>query len=538
MTTAIELSASSIRICQLRENVLTHLESYPIPRDSDPIVALQQAPLPQPLGPVRILLHHPDMLQQSIIQPPAPQDRLDRIIRFELMAIVPDMSSVLCSWQVAPVGGEGDLRILVNLAKRNLVEQLRAALKNHGGQLVALSLPACGMYQMWKSAYPSSLHTDEVLVDIGDTQSHVAIVRNGELIFIRTHKAGTNDIIDGIASLRNISYEDAIKLANRLTNQAPDDIQQLIRNNASGLASGITSVLRFASAQLKIAPITPQRVCIAGIGGRFPGLRQTLQDRLKCTTTLINPFTDLTTQIPLENIDLEAELPSPWTAVLGGARNTSIPLDTLQQLRQERMEFWGSHGALRAAAVTAVVIMILAFSRQFIAAHNAEGRQHTLANSSDGLVTIAEAQMQSLQNTADSIETERQRTQFLYDQLAPAKVAQEVLNGIASLNDPKTQRVQLTSYQLYRSENQLRMIIEGAAEESSGRRFGEVLDNYRQQLRDAYPLIIGISDLGSSIDDNNRMRFQWELRIAHVPQAAQAPAQQPQRPQSSRRGAR
>lgn len=539
MPTAIELSTSSIRLCQMRDNTLLRLDNFAIPNGGDPIDALMQAPLPRPLGSVRVVLHHADMLQQCLIQPPAPQDRLDRIIRFELMAIVPDMSSVLCNWQIAPIGGVGDLRIMVNLAKRDLVERLQAALKVHGGQLAGLSIPACGMYQAWQVL--SNNHNpdvDEVLVDIGGQQSHVAIVRNGELLFTRTHKAGMNEVIDGIASLRNISHEDAQKLASRLSNSAPEDIQQLIRNSASGLASGITSVLRFASAQLKVGPITPSRISLAGRGGQLPQLKETLSERLKCPIGLINPFADLVTPIDSEHIDQQAALPSPWTTVIGAARSKALTLDTLEQVRQERVAYWSSHGVLRAAAVTAVVLMVLALSRQFIAAHSAESRQHTMANSNDGLVTVAEQQMRELETLGELIAEKRRRTHFLHDRLAAGKVAMEVTNAMASLVDPMTQRVQLTGYQLYRSDNQLRMIVNGIAEESSGRRFAAVLDSYRQQLREIYPLITAISDLGSSIDDSNRMRFQWELRINPHGQNQQTPAANTETDSLSGRGSR
>ena len=109
MPTALEITSRAIRYCCMQDGSITALGSVPINGDSDSIEALKQAPLPENLGKVSVLMSHQDLLQQTMVQPPCPPEKLDRIVRFELMSLVPDASTVLCNWQIAPIG-EGNIR--------------------------------------------------------------------------------------------------------------------------------------------------------------------------------------------------------------------------------------------------------------------------------------------------------------------------------------------------------------------------------------------------------------------------------------------
>jgi len=119
MPTAIEISGTRLRLARIDQGRLTGIETMSLPEGSDPIAALANAALPRPLGPVRLVLQHPDLLLRPLVQAAAPPDRLARIIRFELQSqLGASGSDMLITWHVPAIGGtSGDLRILALIAK-------------------------------------------------------------------------------------------------------------------------------------------------------------------------------------------------------------------------------------------------------------------------------------------------------------------------------------------------------------------------------------------------------------------------------------
>ena len=289
MPTALEITSCAIRYCCMQEGSITALGSIPLNKDQNPIEALSLAALPENLGKASVMMSHQDMLQQTMIQPPCPPDRLDRIVRFELSSLVPNVSEVLCHWQIAPIG-DGNLRLLVNIAKRTLVDQLKVALRAHGGTLHSLSLPPAGLFASWLAQYGRAENDNyELIVDCGGQNTHVTIAKGDQLVFTRSVKGGTDQIIEGLAELREIDESEARKLVARLGKGAPDDIHTLVKNAAISTTTNITSVVRFATAQLKIPPISVATMYLAGAGGQIPGFVETLTEHARMPVRIMNP---------------------------------------------------------------------------------------------------------------------------------------------------------------------------------------------------------------------------------------------------------
>ena len=512
MPTALEITSRAIRYCCITDSALTALGSVPINADQDPIEALKLAPLPENLGKVTVLLQHADMLQQTMIQPPCPLDRLDRIVRFELLSLVPDVNLVLCNYSIAPIGS-GDMRLLVNIAKRSLVDQINDALKPHGGTLSALSLPATGLFECWKTLHSNPDSDDFALVvDIGGKNSHIAIVKGEQLVFTRSHKGGLDDIVEGIAGLRGIDEGEARTLVARLGSGAPEDVRNLVRNAAHSMSTSLTSVMRFASAQLKIPPISPTTIFLAGAGGQIPEFVSALAERSKIQVRLINPFANTISRLDLDKLDHMVALPSPWAAIIGAARSTSIPLDVMAQARAEKVAYWSTHGILRVAAIASVALMILALARQWYASGTAASAEQRLSAAESGLVPKAQAAEQDLMAVLNKKNRDRDRVDFLRQQQVPGKIAIEFLGAVAQSINPQTRRVHIQRYQVFQSAEGMRILMTGTAQASGSNNLGDVLDGFHQDLRSIYPSIQSITDLGSNIVDNS-MVFQWELSI-------------------------
>ncbi|TVR47047.1 MAG: hypothetical protein EA402_01800 [Planctomycetota bacterium] len=511
MTAALEITSRAIRYCCMHDGAITALGSVPITADGDPIEALSLAPLPSNLGRVTVLLQHADLLMQTMVQGPCPLDRLPRIIRFELMSVVPNVEDILTNHLITPCPGD-DIRLLVGIAKRGLVERLQAALKPHGGTLARLSGPACGLYAGWALQAAEDAEGCQLLVDCGGKHTHIAVVQGGDLLFVRTHRGGMDDIVEGIARLRGIENDEAQVLVARVGLGAPDDVRNLIRSTANSLSASITSVLRYASAQLKVPALKPTVCHLAGAGGQIPGFIEALAERSGWQVRLLNPFAGATAKLDQDALDRMVALPSPWATVIGAARSNSLPLDVMQQARDERKAYWSTHGVLRVAAVAAVALMLLAFARQWHASGVAARVAERLAAPGHGLVPLAESGERDLRALIDEKERDRARLQFLQYQLAPGKAANEFLAAVALSIDPQQRRVTINRYQLSADGDNIRILMSGSAQASGGRSLGAVLDDFRAQLTRHHPAIRSVQDLGSSIQDNS-MVFQWEILL-------------------------
>ena len=534
MPTALEITSRAIRYCCMHEGSITALGSVPISEDQDIIEAIKQAPLPENLGKVSLLMNHQDLLQQTMVQPPCPPEKLDRIVRFELLSLIPDPNTVLCSWQIAPIG-EGNIRVLVNIAKRSLVEDVVSALKPHGGTLHSLSLPSAGLFSTWLQQHAQAdSDSYELIVDCGGQNTHVAIAKGDQLVFTRSVKGGLDQIVEGLAELRGIDKSEARKLVARLGKGAPEDVHNLVKNAATGISTSLTSVLRFATAQLKIPPINATIIYLAGAGGQIPGFVEALSERSRMPVRIMNPFANTVSKLDLDSLDHLVALPSPWATVIGTVQNTALPLDVMEQVRVEKVAYWSTHGILRVAAISAAVLMVLAFGRQWMASGSATADAERLGNAENGLVPTAKKAELALQQTLQTKRADMDRVTYLQGLQAPGKISIEFLNAVAKNIDPTNRRVRLENYQLFRESSGVRILMTGVAQASGSNTLGDVLDGFRKDLRESYPPIQSITDLGSNIQ-NNSMTFQWELSLDYAGSAQSV--DQPRR-SSAGRGSR
>jgi len=511
----IELTESTIRLCRVVDDKVSALEAFPVPADGDPIAALAAAPLPRPLGSVRLVFRHDDMLLKSMLQPPMPRERLDHIVRFEMQS-TGDLNTMLMTWQIAATGGTGDMRLLIMLAKKDLVERLREALSHHGARLSSLVHPAIGLYHGWRAQAPGN-QENAVLVDCGGANINLTMVQNGELLFFRSHAPGMNQLTDDIAELRGIDPKDARQLQRKLGAGAPDDLVELVRRHAGNLASTINNTLRFTRAQLQLERFETEAVYLSGAGARLPAFAETIAERTGMRTRLINPFAFRGSRLATEDLDKIAELPSPWTVALGVAQPEQLDLDVMQQIRAERSAFWQTSGALRAALVACAALVLLAFLVQGMRIAVQESAIEQLAgeNGDDGLVPQAEQADQALDGELDEFAAMRQRMHFLDNERRPARLSTEVLNAIARIQDPETTPIYLRGFRLQRpGPGSLQLELEGYAIDAKQRTKAEVINGFRAELCEQYPLIkqSAISELRVPVQEQ-RQNFHWLIDL-------------------------
>ncbi|MBA3710747.1 MAG: pilus assembly protein PilM, partial [Planctomycetes bacterium] len=347
MNTFIEITGSAIRLCREHDGRLVALESYPVPSGADPLMALAAAPLPEALGRVTVILHHEDMLVRSMLQPPCSPERLDKLVRFEVANMAGDSSEpITVSWHLVRAlfpGASDDMRILSLVTKHKLIAKLRQGLAAHGGKLSALVPPALGLYHAYRMQEPEPVGA-AVVADIGGKRLHLAMVNNGELVFIRTQSPGMDDLVKAVAERRGVSESDASKLITKLGKGAPEDLRDVIARQASAIAATITSNIRFARTQLRVDQYEPTAIYLSGAGAQVVGFTETLRERLGIPVRILNPFSGMLSTLPSEQQDRVAALPSPWAVTLGATQTAQPELDALGDERNRRTLFWRTEG--------------------------------------------------------------------------------------------------------------------------------------------------------------------------------------------------
>ena len=512
MQTAITILDDTIKVVRIDQGAITLLSSLSIGDGADPVTALANAPLPRPLGPTCVVLSHPDLLLRPMVQPPAPHERLERIVRFELQSLAPGADDLLYDWHIPATGGSGDMRILALIAKRSLIQDISATLAQHGGRLTSLMLPGEAAFHVYQRLAAGAQDENAVIFDLGLHHSQCTIVLGGEMLFIRSGSTGTQAIFDDIAALRGISATDARDTALALGAAPPTDLREIIQRHAANHASAIVNHLRFTRAQFRIDELQPQAAYLSGIGGQLPGLAAALGERLDLPCRLLNPFAGLANHLDHEDIDREARLPSPWTAAIGAAAADNTLLNAMRQVREERRAFWCTSGALRVAAAVTALLLVVSYTLLLWR----DARQRTVLaelTGDAGLLPAAQSRLAERDHLIAEIDDARQRVAFLDALHLPQRLNVEMLNVVAGLQDARTNPVFLTDFSVERKHmGAIEVTLAGFAQDGVGASAGAVLDSFKTRLQERYPAMGRPIELPVGVT-TARQAFRWVIEI-------------------------
>ncbi|MFW5830545.1 MAG: pilus assembly protein PilM, partial [Planctomycetota bacterium] len=459
MASCITIGPGSIRLCTIDEGHINTLQDWHSEPGEGLGSRLAAISLPKDPGPVTVALDHPDMLIRSIIQPPAAAERMERMVRFELETLLGEQAQeTLCDWTQLRSGGIDDARILALCVKRSLVDQIRSGLEAHGATLRTVTHPGLFLYQAYRHCYGST-EENAALVDCDLDGITVSLIENGELLYLRCHQPGMDQLVADVADLRGIDRTAARDLIERLGTDAPQDLQDLIQRSAISLATLVGNDQRFAQAQLKLARM-PQidAVYLSGAGGRLPLLRDQLRKRLNKPVRILNPFAGTMCDLAGADMDILAQLPSPFTTAAAGARGQTCELDALAPVRAQRRNWLLTTGVLQAAAAAAVVLLVLAVLNVMRAQSSQTGalvrlgiEPETGTTLDAGLIGTADRLHERLDEHGRTVAADRQLLDFLDSERRPARITAEFLSLIAAMQDPNTFPIRLDAYRMDRS---------------------------------------------------------------------------------------
>jgi hypothetical protein len=517
MLTTIEVSSRAIRLIRADAQKIQDIEHFPVPAGTDPLQALENAPLTGPLGKVRVVLAHGDMLLRTMLQPPSTPERLDRLVHFELQNSGDEPVAV--SWFSAEVPGADDLRLLTMTTKQKLIDQLKRALAKHGGRLAALTHPAIGLYETYRATVPQETGS-AILVDIGGASLHLALVHDGNLVFVRTQTPGMDELVRQVAELRTLPENDAAALVAKLGKGAPSDLHEAIKRQVGQIAGVLNANVRFAKTQLQFNALEPKAIWLSGAGAQVHGFIGALGERMGMPVRPLNPFAGTTLGTARDRLDRHAALPSPWAVGLGEARAGSVLLDALADERGRRSEYWRTKGALQAAAAAVLVLFLLAFTRQELNISAANSSIAVLeGDDKKGLVPVAKDKRKKLDEISTTKDLDTSRLAWIDGERRSGRIALELLGAIAAQNHPTDCPVFLQSYKLTRQPGVVVVEIEGHAQGSGKNATDTVLHTFERGLIKRYPPIVAIKQVPKPID-SSRQQYHYILTISDQPAEA------------------
>lgn len=524
MLTTVEVSSRAIRLIRTDATGVQDFEHFPVPAGSDPLQALENAPLPSPLGKVRVVMSHDDMLLRTMLQSPTSPERLDRLVHFELQN---GDEPVAVSWFSAEVPGADDLRLLTMTIKQKLIDQLKRALAKHGGKLAALTHPAIGLYETYRATVGVESGS-AILADIGGTHVHLALVHDGNLVFVRTQTPGMDELVRGVAELRTLPENDAAALVAKLGKGAPSDLHEAIKRQVSQIAGVLNANVRFAKAQLKFDALDPKTIWLTGAGAQVHGFIGALGERMGMTVKPLNPFSGIRVSSAGDRLDRHSALPSPWAVAIGMARAKDVTLDALADERSRMREFWQSKGALRVAAAVVAALFVLALVRQELNIAGAQASIATLNGTPDapGLVPVAKAKRKKLDELSTTKGLDTSRLAWIDGERRPGRVALELLGAIGSQSNPTDCPVFLQSYKVTRQPGLVTVEIQGHAEGTGKFATDHVLHTFERGLIKRYPPIVAIKQRPQPID-SSRQQFHYVLTISDQPAEAKVSTGKP-----------
>ncbi|MCB9831970.1 MAG: pilus assembly protein PilM [Planctomycetes bacterium] len=332
-------------------------------------------PLKLKPGKIRAGITGRDLMIRYTTVPPVPVWRLRMLMDFE----VEDMSSstgeaLTADYNILHAGGEdGDETVLVALAKSHFLDSRLRAFEG-AGQKIEATTPNCVALFNSYLAFGEPVDDEYVfLLDIGDHNLEMAIMRDRELLFARNLSGGGEMFTKAIQEAWNVGVPKARELKGDLGNVTPrgrasygssqeEKVANALMGVAGQLSSMVQSTMGFARSQNGLRGMQIGRLCISGGGAALRGLDAYLEQNLSVPVFRYVPDAGLDlSALPPADLELFEADPSRFGCALGLARMSSdaeaFHVDLVPERTRKKRRFMQRQLWMVAAGVAAVIFL-------------------------------------------------------------------------------------------------------------------------------------------------------------------------------------
>ena len=212
------------------------------------------------------------------------------VIRWEAEQYVPfDMENVQLDFQILDPLDDGlQMNVLLVAAKRELVDQKVAILRDAGISPTIVDVDAFALYNAFEYNYPEAREGIIALVNVGHEISTVNVLQWGTPVLTRDVPFGSRRLREDLRRLHGLTTEDAEAVLQGRSERAAE-FRQLLTEGCEELALGIER----AAAFLTLSGAGGEglgRVFLCGGGARIPGLQDVVASHLRVRTEIANPL--------------------------------------------------------------------------------------------------------------------------------------------------------------------------------------------------------------------------------------------------------
>lgn len=210
------------------------------------------------------------------------------VIRWEAEQYVPfDMENVQLDFQILDPLDDGlQMNVLLVAAKRDVVDQKAALLRDAGLAPSAIDVDAFALHNAFEYNYPDAMTGVVVLVNVGHEISTVNVLQDGTLVLTRDVPFGSRRLREDLRRMHALTVEEADAVLQGRSARA-GEFEELLRQGGEDLAVGVERALAFLGGD---GVASPGRIYVCGGGARIPGLVDVLAARLRARTEVATPL--------------------------------------------------------------------------------------------------------------------------------------------------------------------------------------------------------------------------------------------------------
>jgi Tfp pilus assembly PilM family ATPase len=211
--------------------------------------------------------------------PPVPDWRLQLILKYETEEMVErsgePLSSDFLALETPESAGDEEVHLLGMGKEHELVPWI-AEIEAGGGRARQAIPSALGGIHAYLASERQAPEETVAIVDVGDAESHLGIVRDGRLLFARTVTTGIGELDELIGRRLDIGLEEARRVRElategRLPPELEDGVQAVLRSWGGQLGQLVGSSVSFCRNQTRIPDLELDRLLLGGSGATLVG---------------------------------------------------------------------------------------------------------------------------------------------------------------------------------------------------------------------------------------------------------------------------
>ena len=237
---------------------------------------------------------------KKISLPTMSREELEQSIQWEAEQYIPfNIRDVNLDYQILEptlsIDGEGDaaegqMDVLLVAAKKDLVEDYTALLKDADLRPVIMDVAAFAVENMYEVNYENEEEDVVAIFNMGASITNINIFKNGVSLFTRDIHFGGNQFNEEIQKALNLSFKEAefLKLGGAGQEEDSPRVEGIIEEVTEVLLNETQRSLEFFSATSGNEKI--HKVVLCGGCSALAGLEAKMEDRLGIPVELANPF--------------------------------------------------------------------------------------------------------------------------------------------------------------------------------------------------------------------------------------------------------